>query len=97
MIKNKLNKLNNLNSITNGISKITTIIDYESIILVIVCAVSLGVFTIYNANNNLMNYYYNESRGCYYLLLLIYSIFTMGIVYNSKYIFNLFMSYIFKK
>lgn len=72
-------------------------IDYESIILVIICSISLFTFSIYNANNDMMNYYYNDSRGCYYLLILIYSIFTMGIIYNSKYIFNLFMKFIFKK
>lgn len=72
-------------------------IDYESIILIIICSASLLAFSIYNANNDMMNYYYNNSRGCYYLLLLIYSIFTMGIVYNSKYVFNLFMKFIFKK
>lgn len=68
----------------------------ESIILITICSISLYSFTRCNSNNDLLNYYHNSNKMCYYVLMLIYTIFTLGIVYNSKYILKLIGSHVFK-
>ena len=76
---------NNLKIVDNKILKLDRIF-YESLILIIISSVSILIFMKSNTNNSMLNFYYNKHVYIYYILILIYSIFVIGIVSNLKFI-----------
>lgn len=68
----------------------------QCIVIILISLIGFLAFKLCNKDEKMTRFYSAESKHCYYLLMLVYTVFVIGIVFNLRYFFNFYSKNIFR-